>query len=598
MKRAKPHPLPPRLDQASLVGMVLSYIRRNASAYAIAAGLLIGVAVVSAWVPLKVGQTVDAFVAGDLSGSALLMPVSLLLVAGVSVYLMRVTWRIKLYGTAYWLGVELRTALYRTLARHGPQFYQQRRTGHLMAMATNDIDAVEMAAGEAFLAGFDGTLTLVVVVAMMSLGIDWRLTLIALTPFPLMALSFWWISRQVHKASRAQLEAFSKLNEQTQQTIAGVHTVRAIGLEHQTHLAFSELTAQAADSGFTELKWESAYEPAVGLTLGTAIVLVFAVGGSFLLAGELTIGELTAFTMYMGQLIWPMFAMGWVLSLIERGRAAWLRLSPVLAGESDIEDTGTLDPKPEAPVRYEQVSLVYPGQTEPALHQIDLTIEPGKTLGVVGPTGAGKSSLISVLLRHYPPTTGQALWGAAPLHELRLDALRAAIAWVPQEAFLFSATLAQNISLARPTASPEAIATVAQLADLHQDISEFSQGYDTPVGERGVTLSGGQRQRVAIARALLANAPLLVLDDALSAVDTGTEASILGHLRALRQQQAARSTIIISHRLSAVVDADEIVVLQSGQITARGTHTELVTQNGWYARQWRYQQLEASLNEN
>ena len=578
--------------------MVFSYIARNASAYALAATLLAGVALVTAWVPRKVGQTVDAFVAGDLSGGELLTPVALLLAAGISIYLMRVTWRIKLYGTAYWLGVSLREALYRSLASHGPAFFQKRRTGRLMALATNDIDAIEMAAGEAFLAGFDGTLTLVVVIAMMSLGIDWRLTLIALTPFPLMALSFWWISRQVHHASRAQLEAFSKLNEQTQQTIAGVHTVRAIGLEQQTHRAFSDLTASAADAGFQELKWESAFEPAVGLTLGSAIVLVFAVGGSFLLAGELSIGELTAFTMYMGQLIWPMFAMGWVLSLIERGRAAWLRLAPVLTSPPDIDDSGSVATVPSAPLKIQQVSLTYPGQTQPTLQGIDLCVDPGKTIGIVGPTGAGKSSLASLILRHYRPSTGTINWGEIPIEVFTLDALRAATAWVPQEAFLFSSTLAENIALADPTASAKAIERVARLAALHQDIAEFPAGYDTVVGERGVTLSGGQRQRVAIARALLANASLLILDDALSAVDTETEANILGHLRALRKQQPGQSTIIISHRLSAVLDADEIVVLKAGQIIARGSHTELIAQSGWYARQWQYQQLEASLDED
>ncbi|MFK7964373.1 MAG: ABC transporter ATP-binding protein [Burkholderiaceae bacterium] len=598
MTQATNHPQPPDLNQASLIGMVFSYIRRNANAYALAAILLVGVALVTAWVPRKVGQTVDAFVAGDLSGGDLLAPVALLLAAGIAIYLMRVTWRIKLYGTAYWLGVSLREALYRTLAGHGPAFFQQRRTGRLMALATNDIDAIEMAAGEAFLAGFDGTLTLIVVIAMMSLGIDWRLTLIALMPFPLMALSFWWISRQVHHASRAQLEAFSKLNEQTQQTIAGVHTVRAIGLEQQTHQAFSDLTASAADAGFQELKWESAFEPAVGLTLGSAIVLVFAVGGSFLLAGELTIGELTAFTMYMGQLIWPMFAMGWVLSLIERGRAAWLRLAPVLTSPPDIDDSGSVETVPNAPLQIKHASLTYPGQTQPALQDIDLCVEPGKTIGIVGPTGAGKSSLASLVLRHYQPASGTITWGNTSIKAFTLDALRAATAWVPQEAFLFSSTLSENIALADPTASVQAIEQVARLAALHQDIAEFPAGYDTLVGERGVTLSGGQRQRVAIARALLANAPLLILDDALSAVDTETEASILGHLRALREQQPGRSTIIISHRLSAVLDADEIVVLQSGRITARGSHTELVAESGWYARQWQYQQLEASLDED
>lgn len=594
-------PSPPhqRFDQVSLVRMVADYVRRNARSYGASAILLTGVALISAWVPRKIGQTVDALVAAPAGGVALLWPVGMLLGAGLAIYLMRVAWRIMLYGTAYRLGVELRTSLFNRLTGHGPRFFQQRRTGDLMALATNDIDAVEMAAGEAFLAGFDGTLTLVVVLAMMSLGLDWRLTLIALIPFPLMALSFWWISRKVHQASRQSLDTFARLNEHTQETLAGVRTVRAIGLQRQSHEEFTRLAGKAADAGLTESTWEATYDPAIGMSMGLAMLLVLGVGGKFLLDGELTIGQLTAFTMYMGQLIWPMFAMGWVLSLIERGRAAWERLLPVLSGSPDIEDHGDIASVPVSALRFDRASLQYPGQSRPALADISLTLEPGQRLGVVGPTGSGKSSLIALLLRHYPCSDSAVQWGGQPLASYRLDALRAAIAWVPQEAFLFSATIARNIALARPEASAAQIEQAAKLADLHEDILAFPSGYETLVGERGVTLSGGQRQRVAIARALLTDAPLLILDDALSAVDTGTETRILNHLRALRKQRAEhdqRSAIIISHRLSAVVETDHIVVLSQGEVIAQGTHMELLQQNGWYAEQWRYQQLEASLD--
>ena len=528
---------------------------------------------------------------------ALLGALATLMGAGLAIYLMRVAWRIKLFGTAYRLGVQLRHRLFHCLTGHGPRFFQRHRTGDLMALATNDIDAVEMAAGEAFLAGFDGTLTLVVVVAMMSLGLDWRLTLIALIPFPLMALSFWWISRRVHRASRRSLNAFARLNEQTQETLAGVRTVRATGLQRQTHQQFSTLAQQAADAGFEELRWESAFEPAVGLTMSAAVALVLGAGGYFLLRQEITIGELTAFTMYMSQLIWPMFAMGWVLSLIERGRAGWERLAPVLAGEPDIEDKGTVTQHDAAPLQLTQVGLTYPGQSTPALQNVSLSLAPGQTLGIVGPTGAGKSSLIALLLRHYPCTEGSIHWNGHALPDISLDTLRQAIAWVPQEPFLFSDTIANNIALARADATPAQIEHAARLADMHDDITGFADGYATVVGERGVTLSGGQRQRVAIARALLAEAPLLILDDALSAVDTGTETRILAHLRATRAAHPSRSTIIVSHRLSAVVDADQIIVLHNGHLVASGDHQSLLADHGWYAEQWRYQQLEASLDE-
>ena len=583
----------PASPSAGLLRLLIGFVGRNRRAYLLSALMLAGVALLTAWVPREVGRTVDVLAAGDASTGWLAGELAFLVALGVGIYLLRVGWRITLYGAAYRLGVELRTRLFARLSGHGPRFFQRRRTGDLMALATIDVDAVEMAAGEAFLAGFDGTLTLVVVIAMMSLGLDWRLTLVALLPFPLMAVSFWLISRRVHAASRRSLEAFSRLNEHTQQTIAGVRTLRALGLETPVHREFAQRAKLAADHGFDALRWESAYEPAVSVTMSSAVVLVLGVGGWLFLRGELTIGELTAFTMYLGQLIWPMFALGWVLSLIERGRAAWERLEPILAEPDDIADDGRETRVPGGDLVFEHVGFSYPGQREPALQAIDLRIEPGRTIGIVGATGSGKSTLVSLLLRQYAPDRGRICWGGTPLADYRLEALRRAIAWVPQEAFLFSDTLAGNIALARPDATPAQIEAAARMADLHDDVMQFPAHYRTPVGERGVTLSGGQRQRVAIARALLADCPLLVLDDALSAVDTGTETRILAHLRDARAQ---RTAIVITHRLSAVVDADEILVLAAGRVIERGDHASLVALGGWYASQWRYQQLQKSLD--
>ncbi len=577
----------------SLYRLIGEFLRRHWSAYASSGLMLAGIACLIVWIPRQIGHVVDGLAGHQLSGIALWKELAWLVLAGIAVYFLRVGWRLKLFAAAYQLGVELRQRLYVRLTLQGPHFYQHQRTGDLMAMGTNDIDAVEMAAGEAMLAGFDGSLTLVLVVAVMALGVDWRLAACALLPFPFMAWSFWWISRHVHAAWRLSLDSFGRLNDHVQETLSGVRTVRALGLLPRSEAQFSALAGAAADASFDAQRWEASYEPAVGFTLSVATVMTLGVGGWLVWHEELTVGQLTSFSLYLGQLIWPMFAAGWVLSLLERGKAAWARLQPVLDAPLTVEDQGTVPTVTPGPIAAQDVRFAYPGQPRPALEGVSLELMAGRTLGLVGPTGSGKSTLLRLLLRHHAPEEGTLRWNDVDLRDYTLAALRGAIAWVPQEAFLFSASVAENIALAKPDATREQIENAARLAAVHEDILRLPRGYETPVGERGVTLSGGQRQRVAIARALLADAPLLLLDDALSAVDTDTESRILSHLKDTR---VGRTVIIVSHRLSAVADADHTVVLHGGQVTEQGDHASLVAHDGWYARQWRYQQLQASLD--
>jgi ATP-binding cassette subfamily B multidrug efflux pump len=577
---------------SSLAALIVGHVRAHARAYGSAAVMLVAIAVLTVWIPREIGRIVDDLVSRRADPVGLAMGLARIVAAGLAIYLLRVGWRLRLYAAAYRLGVDLRVRLYRRLAGHGATFFERHRTGDLMAMATNDIDAIELAAGEAMLAGFDGSVTLVLVIAMMSVAIDARLALVALLPFPAMAIAFWFISQRIHHHSRASLDHFGAMNHHVQQSLAGVRTVRALGLEAVVGARFAELAGRARDESLAAQRWEAAYEPAVGLALAAATTLTLAMGGWLVWRDEITVGDLTAFSMYLGQLIWPMFAAGWVMSLYERGRAAWDRLGPLLAEEHRIADDGRRRDAPAGTLRVRGLSYRYEGQTAPALADIDIELPPGAVLGIVGPTGAGKSTLLRLLLRQDDPERGVIEWGGVPIAQYALAALRGAIGWVPQEPFLFSATIAQNIALARPGASEEEIVAAARLADLDADIARLPDGYRTEVGERGVTLSGGQRQRVAIARMLLANASLMLLDDALSAVDTGTETRILAHLR---EATRGRSLVVVSHRLSAVMEADEIVVLRKGRIVERGDHESLVAADGWYASQWRYQQLQASL---
>ena len=570
-------------------------------AYGLAAAMLAAISLLAVTVPRRVGTIIDALVAHRLDPAGLLQQLGWLLLTALAIYFLRVGWRIQLFKAAYLFGVMLRTRLYAQLSLQGADFYQGTRTGNLLAMATNDVDAIEMVAGEAMLAGFDGSVNLALVVTAMLLGVDWRLTLIALLPFPIMAYAFWRISNQIHLKSVTALTGFSKLNDHVQESLTGVRTLRALGMQQRSAGQFAALAGAAAAADLAAQRWQAAYEPAVGITLSAAAALTLALGGYLVWHAQLTIGGLTSFSMYLSQLIWPMFAAGWVLSLFERARAAWERLEPVLHAPAAVNDTGTIAALPHGVLQCCAVGFAYPGQAKPTLSDITLRLAPGQTLGVVGATGSGKSTLIRLLLRQYAPGAGHIAWGEHRLDAYRLVALRSATSWVPQEAFLFSATIAENIALARPDASQSEIEAVARIAAIDDDIRRWPQGYQTPVGERGITLSGGQRQRVALARALLADSALLLMDDALSAVDTVTESRILQHLRArhanARAPAATRQSVVIAtHRLSAVADADSIIVLRAGRVVAAGTHAMLLAEDGWYAAQWRYQQLEASLD--
>ena len=580
----------------TLTSLIARYVRQNWRPYLLAALMLASVSALTVFIPRQVGHIVDAMAAGRLDNAELVRQLGWLVLAGMLIYFLRVAWRLQLFTASYRLGAELRTRLYARLCLQGPHFFHQRGTGDLMALATNDIDAVEMASGEAMLAGFDGTLTLIMVVAMMTLGVDWRLALVALLPFPFMAFAFWRISSHIHQASKDSLECFGKLNDHVQETLTGVRTLRALGLETRSASRFSELAENAASASLRSQRWEAAFEPAVGIALVSATVLTLGLGGALIWQGRLTIGALTAFSMYLGQLIWPMFAAGWVLSLIERGRAAWGRLQPALDTPLSIDDHGTQTQLPTGALLFKGISFSYPGHQARPLSGIDVCVMAGQTLGVVGATGAGKSTLLRLILRQYTASEGRISWGAHALADYTLDTLHRSLSWVPQEPFLFSASIAENIGLAKANATRAEIENAARLACIDEDIARMPQGYDTPVGEKGVSLSGGQRQRVAIARALLADAALLLLDDALSAVDTQTETSILQHLQALRKGSRNKTTVIVSHRLSAVMDAEHILVLKDGRIHEQGDHASLIALGGWYAAQWRYQQLQASLD--
>jgi ABC-type multidrug transport system fused ATPase/permease subunit len=568
------------------------YFREQWRRYVVAGLLLVIVDVLELSIPWLVGRLIDDVVARSLDSQRLMTYVISVLVLAVLIYIMRFLWRMFLFSASFQLAERLRQQVYQHLTLMAPGFYNKHRTGDLMARATNDVTAVEMTAGEGVLSGLDGLVTGILVLAVMMITVSWELTLVALLPFPLMAWFFFVIGTRLHDGFRDAQERFSDLNDKVQESVSGIRMTRAFGREVREDADFMRVADRAAEANMRVAATDSLYDPAIFITVGVSFMVSIAMGAWLIEQDRITLGQLTSFTMYLGYLIWPMFAYGWLLNLVERGSAAYERITALLDARSPVQDDGTRVSATNIDIHWQVDAFEYPGASSDALSNIDLRVAQGQTLGIVGATGAGKSTLISLLLRYYDHDAATVSIGAESVKGYTLESLRGMIAVVPQDAFLFTASIAQNIALGSPEATIEQIRAVARLASVEQDILRFPAGYDTLVGERGVTLSGGQKQRIAIARALLLDAPILVLDDALSAVDVSTERNILSHLRHARQ---GRTTIILCHRLSAVEDADQIVVLSHGEIKERGTHTRLLQEKGWYSRMYDYQKLEQAV---
>lgn len=565
------------------------FFRQHRWTYALALSMLFAVAMLNMAVPWFIGHAIDKLLeTRDFSQAEYY----LFALVGVSilVYLLRYGWRRVLFGTSYQLGNILRERFYHRLLRQGQAFYNLHSTGDLMARATNDIDAVEMAAGEGILSGFDGLMTFILVLVMMFVFIDWQLAVLAILPFPFMGYGFYKLSNRIHYQFKDTLDTFSTLNEQAQQSVAGIRMIKSMGRETIEANKFEHIAEQAAQTTYKVQRSEALFDPIIQLSLGAALLIALLVGGWQISNGALTVGQLTSFTLYLSELIWPMYAFGWLMNILQRGNAAIGRLEALLNLPDSIDDRGTTQPSGYA-LEIDQLRFQYPDTQHPSLKDISVRVDENHVLGIAGATGAGKSTLLHLLMRYWEAEQGAIHVGGVPIQSIPLSELRSLYAYVPQDAFLFSMNIMENIRIGRSNATDEEVYQAAQLAAIHDDIEQFPDGYQTLVGERGVTLSGGQRQRISIARALISQAPILVLDDALSAVDIKTEKVIIEHL----QQRREQTLIVVSHRLSAIERADNIVVLAHGEVIEKGTHRELIRQDGWYARMAAYQQMEQAL---
>ncbi|MBY7791572.1 ATP-binding cassette domain-containing protein [Vibrio fluvialis] len=568
------------------------FFRQHCFTYALALSMLFAVAMLNMAVPWFIGHAIDKLLeTRDFSQAEFYL--FALLGVSILVYLLRYGWRRVLFGTSYQLGNILREQFYHRLLRQGQAFYNQHSTGDLMARATNDIDAVEMAAGEGILSGFDGLMTFILVLVMMFVFIDWQLAVLAILPFPFMGYGFYKLSNRIHHQFKDTLDSFSTLNEQAQQSVAGIRMIKSMGREAIEADKFERIAEQSAQSTYKVQRSEALFDPIIQLSLGAALLIALLMGGWQISSGNLTVGQLTSFTLYLSELIWPMYAFGWLMNILQRGNAAIGRLEELLNLPDSINDQGTTEPAGYA-LAIEHVSFHYPETGQPSLSNISLQVGENRVLGIAGATGAGKSTLLHLLMRYWEAEQGSIEVSGIPIQSIPLPALRNLYAYVPQDAFLFSMSIMENIRIGRSQASDEDVHQAAKLAAIHDDILQFPEGYQTLVGERGVTLSGGQRQRISIARALISQAPILVLDDALSAVDIKTEKVIIEHL----QQRREQTLIVVSHRLSAIERADEIVVLAHGEMIEKGTHRELIRQDGWYARMAAYQQMEQALEND
>ena len=571
---------------------LLGYLTRYLRAFLLGFACVVATSVITLTGPWVLKYAIDDLMAGVTAEKVRFYAAALLALAavgGVFRFLMR---RI-LIGASRDIEYDLRNDFFAALQRLHLQYFHARRTGDLMSRATNDLGQVRQMIGPAVMYTSSTILTCVVAITLM-LSIDARLTALSLIPLPFASFVVFYFGRVIHRRFEEIQEQLSEISAVAQENLSGVRVVRAYRQEPFELRRFEAANTEYVRRNRRLIAVQAMYYPSMGLLLGIATVIVLWIGSREVVAGRMTVGSLVAFNAYLVMLSWPMIAFGWVTNLLQRGMASWKRMLDVLDAVPAIADGPATLPIESVRGDIEFRGLTFAYGDRAVLHDISATIPAGTTTAIVGATGSGKSTLLHLLPRLYDPPAGTVFVDGVDVRRLPLNVLRVAIGFVPQEPFLFSATIAENIAFGARGGqeSREQVEAAARIARLDKDVQDFPHGYDTVVGERGITLSGGQKQRTAIARALAVDPRILVLDDALSAVDTYTEEEILHQLREVMRQ---RTSIIVSHRISTVREADQILVLDAGRIAERGTHDQLVERNGLYAELYRKQLLEEEL---
>ncbi|MCH4058053.1 MAG: ATP-binding cassette domain-containing protein [Lactobacillaceae bacterium] len=543
--------------------------------------------------PRVIGILADKMGAKQLTLTTLFSWLGFLLLAAIVQYLSRFGWRNMIWGGAATLERELRTQLFSHFLKMDATFFQRHRTGDLMAHATNDLNAVQNVAGAGILTFADSILTGGTTIVAMLIFVDWRLTVVALLPMPLLAVMARVLGKHLHSAFSESQAAFSRLNDKTQESVSGVKVIKTFGQENEDVADFEQIVAKTITINKKVYRIDSLFDPITTLIIGLTYAITIAYGGHLVVTQAITLGQLISFVAYIGALVWPMFAIGRLFNVIERGNASYDRVQALLGERSETVMAKTTTKQPlHGDLDYQVNAFKYPDDQRLALQNIHFELKQGQTLGLVGRVGAGKTTIIKLLLREFDHYQGKITIGGRDIRDETLDSVLAGIGYVPQENFLFSTNIRDNIRFAAMTKSQAEVEAAAKESAIHDDILNFSSQYDTLVGEKGVSLSGGQKQRLSIARAIMTLPEILILDDALSAVDAKTETEILTDLK---QDRDHKTTIIAAHRLSSVANADEILVIDDGQIVERGNHQQLLANDGWYAEMWRKQQIESQL---